>query len=251
MMLPEPTIEKMRAMRLNGMLAALEQQRDNQDAFSDLEFNDRFSMIIEQEFTERQNRQIATRLRNATLEREACLANVDYRLKRKLDKASYAHLFNFEWVGKGLNIIFTGPTGTGKSFLASALCHQACLKGHKTKFLRVHKFLESLERARIEGSYTKCIDALNKQDILILDDFGIDVLNQYGRRDLLEIITDRHAKHATIVTSQYPVDKWHDVIGDPTIADAILDRLVHSAYRFDLSGDSIRKKMANLTKANN
>jgi len=247
MLLKTPLMEKLEFLRLKGMLAGLEQQLGEPDLYTELGFEERLGMLVDKESEQRHTKQLGRRLKNASLVRDACMANLDYKLKRTLDKGLIRELGKCTWVNKHQNIIFIGKTGIGKSFIASALCHQACIEGYNSYFIRVHRLFEKLAQARADGSYLKIMTYLNKQHILILDDFGIATLDGTARRDFLEIMEDRYKERSTIITSQYPIKTWHQKIGDPTLADAILDRLVHNAHRFDFEGDSARKEKNNLT----
>ncbi|MCY4121544.1 MAG: IS21-like element helper ATPase IstB, partial [Acidobacteria bacterium] len=194
------------------------------------------------EVTERHSRQLTNRLRRARLKHDACIEDVDFRHRRGLDKPLVLSLADGRWVRDHLNVLICGPTGVGKSWIACALAHSACRHGHSALYLRSSRLFSSLALARADGRYPKLLDSLAKTQVLVLDDWGLSPLSPEHRHDLLEVLEDRHGVRSTIVTSQLPVEKWHDVIGDPTFADAILDRLVHNAYRLELKGDSMRKR---------
>lgn len=247
-MLKHPTLEKLQALRLNGMAAALAEQA-RQPAVETLRFEERLGLLVDRELTLRDDRRLGSRLRKARLKQQACLEDLDYRHARGLDRSLMMELANCQWTRKHLNILITGPTGVGKTWIACALAQKACREGYSAHYQRLPRLLEELPLAKGDGRYSKLLTALAKIDVLILDDWGLATLTAEQRRDLLEILEDRHEVRSTIVTSQLPLGKWHDIIGDPTLADAILDRLVHNAYRIELKGESMRKKKTRLTSA--
>ena len=245
-MLHHPTLDKLHALKFTGMAAALNEQMALSD-INDLDFDERLGLLVDREFTEREDRRLKNRLRQAKLKQQACMEDINYRHPRGLDKALLMGLQDCQWVKKSLNILLTGPTGVGKTWIACALAHKACQSGYTVLYYRLSRLLESLPLAKGDGSYTKVMTKLAKAQVLVLDDWGLTSLKAEQRRDLLEILEDRHGSRATLVTSQLPIDKWHDIIGDPTLADAILDRLVHNAYKINLKGESMRKKQNQLT----
>ena len=249
-MLNHPTLDKLQAMKFTGMARAFAEQLDTAD-IAELDFDERFALLVEREWTERRSRQLTNRLRRARLRHpDACLEDVDYRRPRGLDKALLASMGACQWVREHLNILITGATGAGKTWLACALAHQACREGFSALYLRLPRLFEELDIARGDGRYPKLLQSLGKTDVLILDDWGLTPLGATQRRDLLEVLEERHARRSTLITSQLPVAKWHDVIADPTLADAILDRLVHNAYKFPLKGKrSMREPAPDLTDA--
>lgn len=249
-MLHHPTLEKLHELKFTGMLTALSEQQ-SQHNIKQLSFEERLGLLIDREITERDTRRLSSRLRQAKLRHSACMEDIDYRHPRGLDKSMTLSLTDCHWIKQHLNVLLTGPTGVGKSWLACALAHKGCQSGYTALYCRLPRLLESLSLARGDGSYAKQMSRLAKTNVLILDDWGLGSLTSEQRRDLLEILEDRHGSKSTIVTSQVPVDKWHDVIGDPTLADAILDRLVHGAYKFKLDGESMRKRNAKLTDTTN
>jgi DNA replication protein DnaC len=245
-MLHHPTLDKLQALRLTGMVNALRDQLHRPD-ITDLSFEDRLGLLVDREVTERSERRLTTRLRQAKLRQAACLEDLDYRQARGLDKALMTSLATCQWIREHRNLLIVGPTGVGKTWVACALGHQACRDGMTVLYLRLPRLLQDLPIAKGDGRYPKLMALLAKTELLILDDWGLTALNDENRRDLLELLEDRHDRRATIVTSQLPVDHWHEAIGHPTLADAILDRLVHNAYKISLTGDSMRKRRAPLT----
>ena len=247
-MLNHPTLDQLRTMKLSGMAQAFEEQLQRAD-LNDLSFDDRLAFLVEREQTVRANRQLTYRLRRAQLKLTATLEDLDYRARRGLDKSLTSELARNRFINDHLNVLITGPTGVGKTYLACAIAHSACRNGFAARYLRVPRLLTDITIARGDGTYPKVLAQLAKTDLVILDDWGLATLNAEQRRDLLDILDDRHGLRSTIVTSQLPVKQWHEIIGDPTLADAILDRLVHNAYTINLKGESMRKKYANLTHA--
>ncbi len=244
-MLTHPTREKLQALRLSGMLKALEEQQRIPD-ISDLGFEERLGLLIDRELTERENRRLGTRLKKAKLRHTCCVEDINFKASRGLDKTLILNLAACTWVARGLNLLLCGPTGIGKSYLACALGHKACLEGYSVLYLRLPRLFEDLRLAKADGRYGKLMLSYAKTDLLILDDWGLTPMTDPQRRDLLEILEDRYGKRSTIVTSQLPVPAWHEAIGDPTLADAILDRLVHNAHKIELKGDSLRKHAISL-----
>ena len=242
-MLHHPTLDKLTELRLTGMHKALREQL-TLPAIDELSFEERLGLLADRERTEREDRRLQTRLRQARLKQSACLEDLDTRTPRGLDKALLAPLATGQWVREGLNLLILGPTGVGKTWIGCALAHQACRQGYTTRYLRAPRLFEELQLAHADGRYPKLMASLAKTDLIVLDDWGLTSLDTAARRDLLELLDDRHGQHSTLVTSQLPVEHWHDVIGDPTLADAILDRLVHNAYRIPLKGESMRKRRA-------
>ena len=245
-MLNHPTLDKLQALRFTGMAKALMEQIALPD-IEDLSFEERLGLLIDREMTEREDRRLKTRLRQARLKQNACIEDTDYRQPRGLDKSLILDLAQCQWIKKQLNLLITGPTGVGKTWIACALAQKACREGYSARYLRLPRLLQELPIAKGDGTYAKLLTRLAKIDVLILDDWGLSKLVAEQRRDLLEILEDRHDNRSTIVTSQLPLDKWHHIIGDPTLADAILDRLVHNAYKINLKGESMRKRKSKLT----
>jgi DNA replication protein DnaC len=234
-------MNQLQELKLGGMLQALEEQLRMSD-IDQLSFEDRFGLLVERELTERADRRLQYRLQKAKLRQSACIEDLDYRHPRGLDKTLMQQLISGRWLAEHLNVTITGPTGVGKTWLACALGHQACRQGYTVRYLRLPRLVQDLALARADGRYSRLLAEYAKTPLLILDDWGLAPLNQEARRDLLEILDDRHQRHSTLVTSQLPVSSWFDYINEPTVADAILDRLVHSAYAITLSGESMRKK---------
>jgi DNA replication protein DnaC len=245
-MLTHPTLDKLKTLKFTGMAAALTEQMDMSD-ISDMSFEERLGLLVDREMTERENRRLSNRLRRARLKLNAALEDIDYRHPRGLDKSLIRSLATCQWVKDHLNILISGPTGVGKTWLACALAQKACREGFTALYLRLPRFLQEITIAKGDGRYTKLLATLARTDVLILDDWGITKPTAENRRDLLELLEDRHGNRSTLATSQLPIDKWHDMIGDPTLADAILDRLLHNAYKINLKGDSMRKRQSKLT----
>lgn len=245
-MLKHPTLDKLNALQFTGMAKALAEQLKMPDIEA-LSFEERLGLLVDRELTERENRRLGTRLKKAKLRQSACVEDIDFRHPRKLDKALVMKLAGCQWLTDHLNLIVTGPTGVGKSYIACALAHKACLEGFTALYVRLPRLLEELAVARADGRYPKLLTTYAKVDLLVLDDWGLAPFNADQRRDLLELLDDRHGLRSTLITSQLPVDQWHSLIGDPTFADAILDRLVHNAYRLNLKGESLRKTRSRLT----
>ncbi len=240
-MLNEQTMEKLYAMKLVGMAEGMKRQMEtNMDSLS---FEERFAMLVDAQHLHQENKRMKRLMKNARLKLQASLEDIDYRTPRGLDKSVMMSLGSCDWIRKRRNIIITGPTGTGKTYIACALAHRSCREGFSSLYARCPKLYYSLAMSKADGSFAKTASKLAKTPVLVLDDFGLAAMTDSERRDLLEIIDDRHESASTIITSQLPVEHWHEVIGDPTIADAILDRLVHNAHKIKLTGkDSMRKK---------
>lgn len=242
-MLSHPTLDKLHELKLTGMVHALSEQMQMPD-ITELSFEERLGLLVDREMTARDNRRLKSRLQRAKLRQSASIEDLDYRHPRGLDKSLMTRLAQCQWLREHLNILLTGPTGIGKTWITCALGQTACRQGFTTLYLRLPRFLQDLTVAKADGRYGKLMPALAKIDLLLLDDFGLAPLSDEHRHDLLEVIEDRHGRRATMVTSQLPLEHWHEAIGDPTLADAILDRLVHSAYKITLKGDSMRKRLA-------
>jgi DNA replication protein DnaC len=249
-MLTHPTLDKLHTLKLTGMARAFERQSHSPEIHS-LGFEERLGLLVDQELTERESRRLKTRLKQARLRQTATLEDLDTRTPRGLDKGLLAQLAACQWLSERLNVLVTGPTGVGKSYLACALAHAACREGFTAQYARLPRLLEDLALARADGTYPKLLARLARLELLVLDDWGLTKLNDAQSRDLLEVLEDRYERRSTLVTSQLPTKHWHEVISDPTLADAILDRLVHNAYTLNLKGESMRKtkRPASLTHA--
>ena len=244
-MLTQQTLEKLRALKLTGMSEAFEQQQV-QPATHDLAFEERFGLLVDRELLYRENRRLERLLKVAKLRVPACVEDIDYRHPRGLERAKMASLASCDWIRRHQNFCITGPTGCGKTWLACALGNQACRQGLSVRYLRMPRLLKTLAIAHGDGSYARLMGQLGKTDLLILDDWGVQKLTAPQRDDLMEVIEDRYGLHATLIASQLPVEHWHDYIGEATLADAILDRLLHNAHRLSLQGESMRKTSAKI-----
>ncbi|MEK7303944.1 MAG: IS21-like element helper ATPase IstB [Pseudomonadota bacterium] len=240
-MLIQPLIQQLHELRLRGMACALEQQGANADR-SALAFEERLGLMIQHELTERASARLAQRLRWAKLPQGAALEDLDTATVRGLSPSALAQVRDLGWIGQRLNVLITGPTGVGKSFLACALAQAACRMDYSVRFFRLPRLVDELTRAHSLQNRSGLLKQLAKAELLVLDDFGLMPFSEQTRRDLLEILDDRYDRRSTIVTSQLPVDQWHTYLNDPTLADAILDRLVHNSYRLVLKGESMRKQ---------
>jgi len=241
-MLSPPTMEKLQALKLAAMAAAWTAQQ--QDApTSALSFDERFGLLVDAEWLARENARLTRHLQAAKLKlSQACLEAIDYPARRALDKALVRQLATGRWIAEHQHVLITGATGTGKTFVACALAHQACRQGYRARYWRVSRLFPACALARAEGTYTRLLAQLARVDVLVLDDLALVPLQDPDRRDLLEILEDRYGTRSTIVTSQVPPSHWHEAIGDPTLADAICDRLLHNSHRLVLQGPSRRKE---------
>lgn len=240
-MLLEQTKDQLRTLKLTGFLEALEQQLE-QPHTHELAFENRLGFLVEREVLYRDNRRLARLLSNAKLREPACVEDINYAHPRGLDKSRMASLAQLDWVRSGLNLCITGKTGCGKTWLACALGNQSCRQGLVTRYFRLPRLLEQLRISHGDGSYARLMLQLLKTDLLVLDDWGMQPLDTSQRQDLMELIEDRHGRKSTLIASQLPVKHWHDYIGEATMSDAILDRLLHGSHRLELEGDSMRKR---------
>jgi len=247
-MLDQQTVNELYEMKLNGMAEVFADQL-NQPDMDRLSFAERFALIVDRQWTWKENHRMARYLKNARLKLNSCVEDIDYQTPRGIDQSVMMNLIACDWVRRHHNIIITGPTGVGKTYIACALVNKVCREGYRALYIRLPKFSYQMALARGDGSYGKTITKLTKAHVLVIDDLGLSPMNDQERRDLLEIVEERHSHASTLVASQLPVDLWHEQIGDPTIADAILDRLVHNAHKINLSmkAESLWKKYAGLT----
>jgi DNA replication protein DnaC len=242
-MLVHPILDKLSQLRFTGMVHALQEQMQMSD-IERLSFEERLGLLVDREMTERQDHSFKTRLKKAGLRQNACIEDVDFRHRRGLDKAVLLKLSDCKWIKEHHNVLISGPTGVGKTYLGCALAHKACQNGYSAQYIRLGRLLQQIGIGKGDGRYERILKSLSKLDLLIIDDFGLKELPREQSEDLLEIVEDRHNLRSTLITSQLPVDRWHAIIADPTLADAILDRLVHTAYRINLDGESMRKNKA-------
>ncbi len=248
-MLTHPTIDQLRALKLDGMADAFAELAQ-QDTARDLGHAEWLALLLDREAASRNTKRFQSRLRAAHLRHgQASIEDVDYRTPRKLDKALFQSLATGRWIAQARSLMVTGPCGVGKSWLSCALAQKACRDGYTVHYARVPRLFADLELAHGDGRFAKLFRTLTKVDLLILDDWGPDRLSANQRRDLMEIVEDRYGRGSTLITSQLPIETWHEVIGEPTFADAILDRLVHNAYRLALDGPSMRKIKAGVAEA--
>jgi DNA replication protein DnaC len=242
-MLIKPTLERLRAMRLSGMAEAFAAQMEDPNS-NQLSFEERFSLLVDQQWLGRQNRALKDRLKQSRLGQQACLEDIDYNHPRGLDRTLVRSLSSSQWITSHHNLLITGPTGVGKSFLGCAFAHKAVRDGFTALYLRATRLFQNLSIARADGSIQELFRSIARVNVLVVDDWAMHPMNETERRDFLEICEERYEHRSTVLTSQFPVSQWHTQIGDPTIADSILDRLVHNAYRIELNGESVRKVKA-------
>lgn len=242
-MLTHPLFEQLKTLRCQGMLEAFQEQLGTPD-INHLSFDERFALLIEREYLVRENRKLINRIRQAKLKEEACMEDIDYAPERQLSKTVITRLAECSFIARKENILLTGPTGAGKTYLACAFANQACRQGYGARYIRLPKLFQAITIAKADGSYIKLMEYVAKLPLLVLDDWGIAPMNDANRRDLLEIIDDRYQRSSTLITSQLPVQDWHDSVGDATLGDAILDRLIHNAHRIEVHGPSMRKIIA-------
>jgi DNA replication protein DnaC len=240
--LTHPTLDQLQQLGLNGMARAFAELEANQSASGALSHAEWLALLLDREAIDRSDKRLRSRLRYARLRHQAVIEDVDYRTARGLDRALFQTLAGGRWIEEAQNLIIEGPTGVGKSWLACALGHKACRDNRSVLYQRAPKMFTDLALARGDGRYPRLMRAIGGVKLLILDDWGLEPLGPEQRRDMLEVVEDRYGRGATLITSQVPVDRWHDLIGDPTLGDAILDRVIHNAHRLQLRGESLRKK---------
>jgi len=241
------TLARLRQLKLGGMAAALQSQLEQIGTYEGLAFTERLALLVERESLCREQRKQERLIRQARFKLMACVQDIDYQHPRNLKKTQVARLIQGDWIRRGQNLLVTGPCGSGKTYLACALGHNACLHGHSVRYYRLSRLLLELMQSKADGSYQKQLRLLAKIGLLVIDDWGLESLKPAHRNDLMEIMDDRHGDTSTLVISQLPTDQWYASIGDNTLADAILDRLMHNAHRLELKGESMRKKHNKLT----
>jgi DNA replication protein DnaC len=241
-MLTEPTVEKLQEMKLQAMATAWLEQHNATD-LGEMSFDERFGLLVDSEYLARENRRLARLLREAKLRiSDACIEDIDYPAARKLDKSLVRKLATCRWIQEHQNVVVTGATGTGKTYVACALAQQACRKGYRVLYRRLTRIFDEIMLARADGTYVRFLARLARTDLLVLDDWGLVPLQERDRQELLEIFEDRYDMRSLVITSQLPAKAWHEYLGDPTLADAILDRVLHNAHRIVLQGHSRRKE---------
>ncbi len=240
-MLNEQTFDKLYLMKLLAMAEGFKEQLQ-QPSSHDLSFDERFGMLVDRQWIWKENKRLKQLLKEAKLKLQASVEDIDYKTPRGIEKSVMVNLISCNWIRNHQNLLISGPTGVGKTFLACAVAQKACREGFRTLYLRSPQFFYQIALARADGSYGTLMKRLSKAHLLVLDDLALTPLNDTERRDLLEVTEERHGSSSTLITSQLPIENWHDHIGDPTIADAILDRLIHNAHRIQLKGGSMRKK---------
>lgn len=238
------TLNRLNELRLSGMATALNDQLQHPGTYDELPFLERLGLLVEQEHQQREDRKQTRLIRQAGFRLQATLNEIDYQQQRNLKRAQIAQLSQGDWLTRGQNLLLTGPCGTGKTYLACALGRQACIQGHSVRYYRVSRLLLALTQSKADGSYQKLLGQLAKTRLLILDDWGLEGLKPAQRNDLMEVMDDRSGLMSTAIISQLPTDQWYASIGDNTLADAILDRLMHNAHRLELKGESMRKREA-------
>jgi len=242
------TLTTLRQLKLGGMANALQSQLEQAGTYEGLAFDERLTLLVEQEVSSRDQRKHTRLINQARFKLAAGIHGIDYQHPRNITRAQIARLGQGDWIPRGQNLLITGPCGSGKTYLACALGHNACLQGYSVRYYRLSRLLLELTQARADGSYSKQLKQLAKTQLLVIDDWGLEPLKPVHRNDLMEIMDDRHGQTSTLVISQLPTDQWYASIGDNTLADAILDRLMHNAHRLPLKGESMRKILGTLTE---
>ena len=235
------TLSRLRQLRLGAMAGALERQCEQPNTYDELSFTERVGLLVERECIEREQRKQSRLIRDARFRLRAHLSDIDYTHSRNLRKAQIAELGEGDWIDRARNLLITGPCGSGKTWIACAVGHNACLRGITVRYYRVSRLFLALSQAKADGSYNKLLAKLARVRVLIIDDWGLEKITTAQRYDLMEIMDDRYGESSTVVISQLPVSEWHGIIGDNTVADAILDRIVHNSHRLELGGESMRK----------
>jgi len=248
MMMHNQTLQSLRALKLTGMADGLEQQLSQPNTHEELGFEQRLALLVDRESSHRHNNKITRLLKAAKLKLQAHPEDINYQHPRGLNKSQFADLLSSQWINQHHNVLITGPTGSGKTYLGCALATQACRHGLSVRYFRTSRLLETLSIAHGDGRFTKLIQQLAKTDLLVLDDWGLEKMTLSQRNDLLEIMEDRHGQKSTLITSQLPISQWHKAIGDATLADAILDRLLHNSHKLKLKGESMRKTMSEVAE---
>lgn len=242
------TLTQLHQLKLGGMAAALQTQLEQVGTYEGLAFIERLGLLLDQENLQREQRKQQRLIRQARFKLNACVQDIDYQHPRNLKKSQLAQLAQGDWINRSQNLLLTGPCGSGKTYLACALGHNACMQGYSVRYYRLSRLLLELTQTKADGTYHKKLQQLAKIQLLIIDDWGLETLNSAQRNDLMEIMDDRHGDTSTVVISQLPTDQWYANIGDNTLADAILDRLMHNSHRLLLKGESMRKIMSDLTQ---
>jgi len=242
------TLTQLHQLKLGGMAAALQTQLEQVGTYEGLPFIERLGLLLDQENLQRKQRKQQRLIRQARFKLSACVQDIDYQHPRNLKKSQLAQLAQGDWINRSQNLLLTGPCGSGKTYLACALGHNACMQGYSVRYYRLSRLLLELTQTKADGTYHKKLQQLARTQLLIIDDWGLEMLKPAQRNDLMEIMDDRHGDTSTVVISQLPTDQWYANIGDNTLADAILDRLMHNAHRLLLKGESMRKIMSDLTQ---